>query len=131
MPRPPCSIPPWERVLTADSVRALEKEAAAAPYQLAMDKLMETAGLRVAEVFANACATDTEVVILVCPGNNGGDALVAAKHLKNWAYKVHCFQYRTDDIETFKKLISTSKKIAIIDYDVHHGNGTQVFYFNF
>ena len=23
------------------------------------------------------------------------------------------------------------KKIAIIDYDVHHGNGTQVFYFNF
>lgn len=51
--------------------------------------LMERAGLAAAEL-ARTLAGDSgrPVLILAGPGNNGGDALVVARHLKQWWYKV-------------------------------------------
>jgi hydroxyethylthiazole kinase-like uncharacterized protein yjeF len=51
--------------------------------------LMERAGLAAAE-FARTLAGDSgkPVLILAGPGNNGGDALVVARHLKQWWFKV-------------------------------------------
>jgi hydroxyethylthiazole kinase-like uncharacterized protein yjeF len=50
---------------------------------------MERAGLAVAE-FARDLLGDrgTHVLLLAGPGNNGGDAFVAARHLKQWWYDV-------------------------------------------
>ncbi|MBY0269607.1 MAG: NAD(P)H-hydrate dehydratase [Burkholderiales bacterium] len=51
--------------------------------------LMERAGLAAAEL-ARTLAADSgkPVLILAGPGNNGGDALVVARHLKQWWFKV-------------------------------------------
>lgn len=46
--------------------------------------LMENAGLHLAEIAMDAASDDTPRVLVVCGrGNNGGDGLVAARHLHN------------------------------------------------
>ncbi|MEX1252938.1 MAG: NAD(P)H-hydrate dehydratase [Dehalococcoidia bacterium] len=69
------------KLVTAAEMRALEEAAAAAGRP--PDALMEEAGLGVAqEVWINLGAVpERKVVVLVGPGNNGGDGLVAARHL--------------------------------------------------
>ena len=56
---------------------------------LPVHRLMEAAGLAAAE-FARELlgAGGTSVLIFAGPGNNGGDALVLARHLKQWWFKV-------------------------------------------
>lgn len=52
-----------------------------------IDQLMELAGLAVAQaIYAEypPASENDKVIVLVGPGNNGGDGLVAARHLKLW-----------------------------------------------
>lgn len=54
--------------------------------------LMENAGLAVANVARRLLGGDTtgkKVGVLVGKGNNGGDGLVAARHLQNWGAQVN------------------------------------------
>ena len=61
-------------------------------YKFSLDQLMEIAGLSVAEALASCYTREGLVaqqeeprVLVVCgPGNNGGDGLVAARHLKTF-----------------------------------------------
>ena len=54
-----------------------------------LDQLMELAGLSVAEAVLQCYPKEQFPRILVCagPGNNGGDALVAARHLWHFGYQ--------------------------------------------
>ena len=58
-----------------------------------LDQLMEVAGLAVAQATAaafpldRAAASPRTVLVLAGPGNNGGDGLVAARHLALWGYR--------------------------------------------
>lgn len=51
--------------------------------------LMERAGLAAAQIARRICADRGRGVLVIAgPGNNGGDALVVARHLKAWWFKV-------------------------------------------
>ena len=50
--------------------------------------LMERAGLAAAKLARELLAGKTSVLVLAGPGNNGGDALVVARHLKSWWFRV-------------------------------------------
>lgn len=79
------------KAVTAEQMRVIEQRAVQAGVSL--DALMETAGLAV----ANAVSTGLErvfssrVTVLVGPGNNGSDGLVAARHLARRGAKVQAF----------------------------------------
>ncbi|MFO8101470.1 MAG: NAD(P)H-hydrate dehydratase [Dehalococcoidia bacterium] len=57
------------------------------------DFLMENAGLATANAAGDLLGSVEEksVMVLVGPGNNGGDGLVAARHLHDWGARVHLF----------------------------------------
>ena len=69
--------------LTAE-IRELERMAAAT---LAPPGLMERAGLAAAE-FVRTLLADGRILIIAGPGNNGGDAFVVARHLRQWHYTI-------------------------------------------
>jgi hydroxyethylthiazole kinase-like uncharacterized protein yjeF len=50
--------------------------------------LMERAGLAAAKLARELLAGKASVLVIAGPGNNGGDALVAARHLKAWRFMV-------------------------------------------
>jgi NAD(P)H-hydrate epimerase len=76
------------KLCTAAEMRALEERAATAGRP--STALMEEAGLAVAqEVWINLGAVpERKIVVLVGPGNNGGDGLVAARNLHDWESNV-------------------------------------------
>jgi len=74
-------------IFTAAEIRNIEQLVAAAPGRPA---LMEKAGLATAEVARDRLLTGEKhkVLVLAGPGNNGGDAFVAARHLRMWGFDV-------------------------------------------
>nr|BAJ96979.1 predicted protein [Hordeum vulgare subsp. vulgare] len=68
------------------------------PLGFSVDQLMELAGLSVATAVAEVykLSEHTRVLIICGPGNNGGDGLVAARHLYHFGYKPFvCYPKRT------------------------------------
>ena len=76
------------KVVTAAQMTALEQESERRG--TSTDALMETAGLAVAHYARQRLGevAGAGVVILVGPGNNGADGLVAARHLRRWGAEV-------------------------------------------
>jgi hydroxyethylthiazole kinase-like uncharacterized protein yjeF len=68
------------KIVTTEEMRRIEKAADAGG--LTFDQMMENAGHAVAEAVDEWIgAEDAAVLVLVGPGNNGGDGLVAARYL--------------------------------------------------
>ena len=59
------------------------------PLGFSVDQLMELAGLSCATALASEYPPSSHArVLIVCgPGNNGGDGLVAGRHLHHFGYK--------------------------------------------
>jgi hydroxyethylthiazole kinase-like uncharacterized protein yjeF len=73
-------------VYLSAGIRAIETAARALP---GAPSLMERAGLTAAELARDvAGGSGRPVLVLAGPGDNGGDALVLARHLKQWWFKV-------------------------------------------
>jgi NAD(P)H-hydrate epimerase len=78
--------------VTAKQMAEIDR-AAAEEYAIALDLLMENAsrGIAVgARALLGGSVSGRRVVALAGPGNNGGDALGAARHLHNWGADVRC-----------------------------------------
>ncbi len=79
------------KLLTSAEMRELEQRAEAAG--VSTDTLMENAGLAVAQEIWMQLGSleDRRIAVLVGPGNNGGDGLVAARHLHEWGAQVRVY----------------------------------------
>ena len=92
------------KLVTADQMRALEQRADASGNSYAM--MMERAGKAVADAIAERVAPrDARVLVLVGPGNNGGDGLVCARYLHDAGARVALYVWkRTEksDDDNFK-----------------------------
>lgn len=71
-----------------DQAKAVDEELMG-PLGFSIDQLMELAGLSVASsILAEYPPSKySKVLIVAGPGNNGGDGLVAARHLYHFGYK--------------------------------------------
>jgi NAD(P)H-hydrate epimerase len=79
------------KIVNAAQMAALEQ--ASERQGVSTDTLMENAGLAVARV-AREClgsVAGSRVLVLVGPGNNGADGLVAARHLQRWGASVTAY----------------------------------------
>lgn len=68
------------------------------PLGFSVDQLMELAGLSVAASIAEVYKSGeySRILVICGPGNNGGDGLVAARHLHHFGYKPFvCYPKRT------------------------------------
>ncbi len=72
------------KVVTVEEMRSLEQRAVEAG--VSEDTLMEAAGLAVARRIAQFTdgVRGRRILVLVGPGNNGGDGMVAARYLTDW-----------------------------------------------
>jgi len=76
------------KIVTSAQMRQLDEESIHR-YGISSKKLMENAGRAVFEVLHEKFILNKKRVVVVCgPGNNGGDGLVIARHLKKIGAKV-------------------------------------------
>eukprot|EP00004_Rigifila_ramosa_P003096 TRINITY_DN1324_c0_g1_i4.p1 TRINITY_DN1324_c0_g1~~TRINITY_DN1324_c0_g1_i4.p1 ORF type:complete len:280 (+),score=30.79 TRINITY_DN1324_c0_g1_i4:118-957(+) len=80
-----------------------------------MEQLMELAGLSVAAaVCAEFPAASHPRVLVVCgPGNNGGDGLVAARHLRHFGYTPTVLYPRTPAKPLFAGLVTQLNSLGV------------------
>ncbi len=78
------------KVVTAAQMTTIEQ--ASERVGVSTDTLMENAGLTVARAARDELVgvAGARIVVLVGPGNNGADGLVAARHLRRWGAEVVC-----------------------------------------
>lgn len=88
------NISPHTRIVSVAEMQRLEKEADAAGQSYAA--MMEQAGIAVADAIQKRFlhTTDAPVLVLVGPGNNGGDGLVCARHLSDAGYPVRIYLWK-------------------------------------
>uniref|UniRef100_U3JIY7 NAD(P)H-hydrate epimerase n=1 Tax=Ficedula albicollis TaxID=59894 RepID=U3JIY7_FICAL len=88
-------------------------------YKFSVDQLMELAGLSCATAIAKAYppssfTTSQPAVLVVCgPGNNGGDGLVCARHLKMFGYQPTVYYPKQPSKPLFEGLTTQCKKMDI------------------
>ncbi len=85
-------------IVTVAEMRELETRADH-EYGLTSHILMENAGksaadILVAHINRPRSVAEPEFLILVGPGNNGGDGLVMARHLRKWGGKVSLYRWK-------------------------------------
>lgn len=81
------------KLVTVDEMRELEKRADAAGHSYAA--MMENAGCAVADAIQERMQVrGKRVLVLVGPGNNGGDGLVAARYLSQAGAQIICYLWK-------------------------------------
>jgi NAD(P)H-hydrate epimerase len=107
------------KVVTVDQMQHIESGADAAGHSYA--EMMEQAGRSVADVIeAKVGALDKRVLVLVGPGSNGGDGLVAARYLSEDGADVTCYLYRERDPtvdENFRLVLEAGVRAALAEED--------------
>ena len=109
------------KVVTTEQMRFLERRAA--EEGVSEDELMENAGLAVARSVSRILdgPRGKRVVVLVGPGNNGGDGMVAARYLADWGAVVTLYmttERRRDD--KFAECRDRRVRVVEADADLEH-----------
>eukprot|EP00922_Rhytidocystis_sp_ex-Travisia-forbesii_P018281 GHVS01027178.1.p1 GENE.GHVS01027178.1~~GHVS01027178.1.p1 ORF type:complete len:248 (-),score=33.53 GHVS01027178.1:180-923(-) len=91
--------------LDASTAQQLDKDLMGADVGYSEDQLMELAGLSVAQAVADCFPVQRKVLIIVGPGNNGGDGLVAARHLHHFGWQPTVLYPKQPDKLLYKRLV--------------------------
>lgn len=85
------------------------------PLGFSVDQLMELAGLSIASSIAAEYSVPSfpRVLVLAGPGNNGGDGLVAARHLHHFGYTVSCCYPKRTDKQLYKNLVTQCSTLGV------------------
>lgn len=103
------------KTLTATSAANLDKELMSDDMGFSIDQLMELAGLSVAQaIYKVQPPSSGSKILLACgPGNNGGDGLVAARHLYHFGYQPTVFYPKPTNQPIFEGLQKQLRALKI------------------
>ena len=102
------------KIVTVEQMRSLEESSAS--QGVSTDRLMENAGLAVARVARSALGSvaGARTLVLIGPGNNGGDGLVTARHLRRWGATVTAYLVTGRDAKDPKLGLALERGVATI-----------------
>ncbi len=104
------------KVVTVDEMREIERRAEA-EYGLTSPMLMEHAGRSIAELLREHLGGDARgrrVLVLVGPGNNGGDGHVMARYLAEWGAETTLYIWRERRLEASGQSQPVSEDLAAL-----------------
>ncbi|KIY71990.1 YjeF N-terminal domain-like protein [Cylindrobasidium torrendii FP15055 ss-10] len=103
------------RYLTAKLAQQIDEELMSSAGAFSIDQLMELAGLACAQALATVYNKDKHPRVLVCcgPGNQGGDGLVAARHLSLFGYEPTIYMPKPGSKDIYKRLTTQSDNMKI------------------
>lgn len=87
--------------LSAQKAAEIDEKLMSYPYSHTLIQLMELAGLAVAHAIGDCVEVSKNIFIVCGPGNNGGDGLVAARHLTQFGYSVQVLYPKQPEGEPF------------------------------
>ncbi|KAI6085239.1 YjeF N-terminal domain-like protein [Hypoxylon rubiginosum] len=93
------------KTLSSKAAAALDKELMSTG-AFSIDQLMELAGLSVSQVVYRVHPPNkgNRVLVACGPGNNGGDGLVAARHLRHYGYQPTIYYPKQSKNELYQRL---------------------------
>lgn len=104
------------KIATTEQMREIEKKADA--QGLTYATMMENAGTAVArEIAKHLGAESKRVLVLVGPGNNGGDGLVAARHLHDDGAEVQLYIWKRKRVGDENFRLTQERNIACLRSD--------------
>lgn len=76
---------------------------------------MELAGLACAQAFAKTYPANSHKRVMICcgPGNQGGDGLVAARHLHHFRYKPTIYLPKPGSKDIYKRLLRQCENLGV------------------
>ncbi|KAI0301114.1 YjeF N-terminal domain-containing protein [Multifurca ochricompacta] len=103
------------RYLTAKLAQQIDEELMSTAGAFSLDQLMELAGLACAQTLATVYNKEKYPRVLVCcgPGNQGGDGLVAARHLGLFGYKPTIWIPKPGSKDIYKRLHAQCENMHI------------------
>ncbi|KAK4464564.1 YjeF N-terminal domain-containing protein [Cladorrhinum samala] len=102
------------KTLGAKAAAALDKELMSTG-AFSLDQLMELAGLSVSQAVFRVHPTNKgrRILVAVGPGNNGGDGLVAARHLRHYGYQPTIYYPKRPQNELYQRLVKQLEDLDV------------------
>ncbi|KIO29816.1 hypothetical protein M407DRAFT_162462 [Tulasnella calospora MUT 4182] len=103
------------RYLTSKLAQEIDEELMNSSGAFSLDQLMELAGLACAQTLATVYDREKFRKVLVCcgPGNQGGDGLVAARHLAMFGYEPTVYMPKPGSKDIYQRLQQQCTNCAI------------------
>jgi len=102
------------KYLSAINAAALDKDLMSIG-AFSIDQLMELAGLSVSQAVyrVHPPSRGRRILVACGPGNNGGDGLVAARHLWHYGYKPTVYYPKQSKNELYQRLATQLKNLSV------------------
>ncbi|KAI0848512.1 YjeF N-terminal domain-like protein [Daldinia vernicosa] len=102
------------KTLSAKAAAALDKELMSTG-AFSLDQLMELAGLAVSQVVYRVHPPNkgNRVLVACGPGNNGGDGLVAARHLRHYGYQPAIYYPKQSKNDLYQRLAKQLEDLEV------------------